>query len=85
MTGLTAKRLGELTWGFLNSCPSGEARDELDGAEDLDGVGAWRRVAQHIYQGTMTLKGLLRNAATHPLAFAKLGGVYSGISRSRVP
>ena len=81
MGELNVRRLSELVWGFLNSCLTGKAREEFDGADILDGVDGWRLVIQHIFQGAQTRKGLLRKSVKNPPAISKLEDVPSGITR----
>jgi hypothetical protein len=81
MGELDVRRLSELIWGFLNSCLSGKALEEFEGAEILDGMDGWRRVVQRIYQGAVTRAGLLRKAVKNPPAILKLEDVPSGVTR----
>ena len=72
MGELDVRRLSELTWGFLNSCLKGKAREEFHGADILDGMDGWRLVVQHIFQGAQTRNGLLRKSVKNPPAISKL-------------
>ena len=44
MTELNVIRLGEILWGFMNQCVSGEAREVFDQANLMDGFNAWRHL-----------------------------------------
>ena len=81
MGEMPVRRLSEFVWGFLNSCLTGEARGEFDGADILDGMNGWRLVVQHIFQGSQARKALLRKAAKSPPAINKLEDVPSGITK----
>ena len=51
MIDVNVQRLGEILWGFMNTCLSGKAHEIWEGADPLNGFGAWRRVLQHFHQG----------------------------------
>ena len=81
MTELDIKRLGELIWGFLNTCLHGKAHECFESTPELHGFDAWRRIIQHIHQGAEIRLGTLRRAVKHPPAIARLEDVATGITR----
>jgi len=81
MTETNVRRLSEILWGFLNTCLSGKAKEEFEAAEELDGVHAWRRVIQHIWQGAKVRQRLLRKAVKNPPMIKSLEEVTTGITR----
>ncbi len=81
MTELNTRRLGEIIWGFLNTCLADKARTCFEGADILNGFGAWRRIVQHIHQGANVRLGTLRRAVKNPPRIGKLEDIDSGIMR----
>ena len=41
-------RPGEVSWGFLNTCLKGDAKDTFKAADELDGFSGWRLVTLSI-------------------------------------
>ncbi len=79
MTEINVKRLGEVLWGFLNACLSDKARTCFEGADPLNGFDAWRRVVQHIHQGTNVRMGALRRLVKNPPQIPKMEDIDQGI------
>ena len=55
-------------WGFLSNCVSAEADTIFRGAEDLQGIDAWRRIIRYIDHGkSIKLEQMRREMKTQHL------------------
>ena len=53
-------QLSRATWGFLSQCIKGNARDQFDASDTLNGLNAWRRLTHDIRNGRRVNKERLR-------------------------
>ena len=81
MIDANVRRLGEVLWGFMNTCLMGKAHEIWEGADPLNGFDAWRRVVQHIHQGANVRLGNLRRLVKNPPKINKLEDISAGITR----
>ena len=75
MTELDVFRLGEVLWGFLNLCLSGEAKDVFGQANMLDGLNAWRLVVYDLRNSSWVRIAQLRKATKNVPSVQKLEDV----------
>ena len=81
MTEVDGTRLGEIVWGFLGICTTGEAQACHEGAGELNGLESWRRIVKHIYRGKEMRIATLRKLVRNPPSIGKLEEVEAGITR----
>ncbi len=81
MIDCDTRRAGEAIWSFLNTALKDKAKLVFDGAGDLNGFDAWRRIMQHIHQGETVHKGHLRDQVKNPPMIRTLEDVPLGIVR----
>ncbi len=81
MADCDARKAGGAIWGFLSTALKDKAHLIFDGASDLNGFDAWRRIMQHVHQGETVHKGQLRMLVKNPPLIKSLEEVPLGIVR----
>ena len=72
-------RLGEVLWGFLNTCLRGTAKETFELADDLDGFNAWRRVVQDIRKSRNIRLAQTRRAVRNPPSVKDVGHIAQAV------
>ena len=68
MTPVLLDSLNNQMWGFLSNCVSSEADTIFKGADDLQGIDAWRRIVRYIDHGkSIKLEQMRREMKTQHL------------------
>ncbi len=75
----TVIQVGGALWGFLNMALKKEALTCFKGAQTLNGLDAWRRIARHVRRGKNTRLDSLRKLVRNPPPIKKLEDVSVGI------
>ena len=72
-------RLGELLWGFMNTCISGLARVAFENSGMLNGFDAWRAIVQEIQRSRFIQLNRLRKIVRSQPPIVKGEDVSNGI------